>query len=782
MNWLRDSFTTWPLLIGLLAAAIPFLLHLLSSVKAQEVYFPTLRFLQLSMEKTARRRRIQHWLLLLLRSLLLALLAVGAAEPLSKATGGWLTGRSHASVLILDNSFSMLAQPDAGTIQAGGQPDRTRFARAQREAAELLEGPSRPTLAAVMTTTGGTIPEELTGKIEGLGKTVRDARVGYGPALLAQRVRTAVELLAADSSPQKSIYIFSDMQASSFEEVADLQELARAREIHLLVVDTAGRDAAGNVAVTKTEVEGKYMLNQPVTVHATLVNSSSDPRKFDASVRIEGRGEVVAQDGTLAPAETKVVSFDPFHLDRAGALSGEVFVKLVDGDDALPLDNSRRFSLDVVGGVPVLVVAGPSPPDVPATLGSAGMLELALDPFGGAAESAVGPPEGVMTRWSVSPRTVQADQFNPADLDNVDAAFFCNVPSFTLSQARAMVSFARAGGTVVIFPGPDADVANYNRLLIKEAGTTPVLPGRLTEAVGQVGPTADALRLGWVDTTHPYLAALHEKMGDYLDVRVQRYFRLADRSDGSQTLLRLAPDDNDKRHPLMLTDRCGSGHVVLCTTTASRQWSNLPVSSLFLPMMVRISLLARRGDGGNNTYEAGRQVVIAPRTSASGAESISAGEKIYVFAPDSPGRTQKPHPLVMAPTPRGPAATFKQTEQLGEYRWELAAGKGDKPRGGRFVVNPYGAESSLQTIPPEQFTAALADQGAKRVYVAPTVAQVTQAALADTERARWWDVLLAAAIVVLVVEALVANRRRRRQGDDVIPTHLNPRMAPQHEG
>ena len=68
------TFATPLLLIGLVAAGIPFLLHLLSSIKAQEVYFPTLRFLRMSMEKTARRRRIQHWLLLLLRAGLLALL------------------------------------------------------------------------------------------------------------------------------------------------------------------------------------------------------------------------------------------------------------------------------------------------------------------------------------------------------------------------------------------------------------------------------------------------------------------------------------------------------------------------------------------------------------------------------------------------------------------------------------------------------------------------------------------------------------------------------------
>ena len=45
------SFVTPLLLLGLLAAAIPPLLHLLSSVRAREVEFPTLRFLRASLER-----------------------------------------------------------------------------------------------------------------------------------------------------------------------------------------------------------------------------------------------------------------------------------------------------------------------------------------------------------------------------------------------------------------------------------------------------------------------------------------------------------------------------------------------------------------------------------------------------------------------------------------------------------------------------------------------------------------------------------------------------------
>ena len=764
MNWLA-GFTTPMLLIGMGAAAIPFVLHLLSSVKAQEVYFPTLRFLRRSMEKTARRRRIQHWLLLLLRALLMAFLAISAAEPISEATGGWLTGKNHASVIILDNSFSMAAR-------SGGS---TRFDLAQAEAVALLDGPDRPTLAAVMTTFGDEKGEKvLTAEIADLRDAVTRARVGFGQASVAQRVAQAITLLSSDPTAQKSIYLLSDMQKTSFEELAELKELAAAKDIHLLIVDTSGADKDRNVAVTDLEVVGRYVLNQTVAVRAKLYNSSTVARRFEAVLRIDGRGEVARQDGVLGPTGGKTITFENVRMERAGAIRGEVFVQ-ADGEDLLALDDVRRFSLEVAGRVGVLVVAGPAEPETPLELGPAGMLTVALNPF----DDIPG------TVWSVAPRVVEADRFAAADLAGVDAVFFCNVPSFTAEQARAMFNFALAGGTVVIFLGPDTDAANYNQRLVAEGGPTPLMPVRLGEAVGQVGPTAEARRVDWVDTTHPYFAGLHEKMGDYLGIRVQRHFRLAPGARGGRTLLRLGRGPGDDEHDaLLLVDRCGAGRVVLCTTTASRRWTNLPVTNLFLPAVVRISLHARRGAGRNNTVVAGRPAVIHPPSAQEAGAAFAAGSQIEVIPPRKPDRGEGPAapPTAFEQTTRGLVATFEQTDQLGVYTWMSAGGGAVEGTGGEFVVNPHGPESLLEPADGRRLCQALADKGLKRVYVGGDIKDVTAAALADTKQANWWDVVLAAAIVLLVVEAVAANRRRRRQGDDdVIPAHLNPRLA-RHAG
>ncbi len=76
------NFSTPVMLLGLLAAGIPVLLHLLNRVRSPLVPFSTLRFLRLTAQKTARKRQVQQFLLLLLRMAVFAMIAMAVAGPL----------------------------------------------------------------------------------------------------------------------------------------------------------------------------------------------------------------------------------------------------------------------------------------------------------------------------------------------------------------------------------------------------------------------------------------------------------------------------------------------------------------------------------------------------------------------------------------------------------------------------------------------------------------------------------------------------------------------------
>jgi len=737
------TFVTPLLLLGLLAAAIPFVLHLLASVRAQDMLFPTLRFLKISMEKTARRRRLQHWLLLVLRAMLLGLLAISVAEPLSRATGAWFGGASASAVVVLDNGYSMAAAGEAGS----------RLERAKQGAAALLGGDDKPSLAAVLTTSGGFVSRGLSASLEELRSAVARTRTGYGRPALAERVKSAYEMLAGDSGARKAIYVFSDLQRTSFEELAALDPngLPGCRDVHLLVVDTA-RGEANNVGIARLDISGRRVVDSVLEFTVEIANSSPTDRTADVALELDGAGVVRRVRKALAAAGQQGSSaLVRFHhrFANPGQVRGKVFLEAADD---LAADNVRRFCIDIGDRVRALIVSdSTSEPNSP-MLAPGAMLLLALEPY-----------DDRNMPWPIRPRTVEAAELGAADLHASDIAFFCDVPRFSDSQARAVETFVAGGGTAAFFLGPAVEAENYNERFRGGAADSALLPARLAAPVGEVGPAARSFRAERVDSDHEYLAGLYARQADYLTVLTQRYWRFAAPVAAARTLIRLAGGD-----PLVQWKPFGAGRVVVVTTTANPKWTNLPITGLFLPMVARMSLLARhdpRRDAGD--VPPGAPATIRP--SFAGPERPAPGEKLYLHVTPPPGVHAPAAPLALHETAEGWQAAYADTGEIGLYRWQVARAGGGRTPDGAFVVNPYGPECVLAPMPAKVFQRLMNVKGLARVYVADSLAAAHAAAVQQSEGRNWWDLLAAAAIVVLVFEAVVANRRSR---EEAVPEHL----------
>lgn len=112
-------------LIGLVAAAIPALLHLFQRRLPPEVDFPALRYLSEAERRSARRLRLRNLLLLLLRTALVVTVILAAARPLVPSRSTTATHSPSALVIVLDNSLS------SGAV-AGGQVTLDRLKAAAR--------------------------------------------------------------------------------------------------------------------------------------------------------------------------------------------------------------------------------------------------------------------------------------------------------------------------------------------------------------------------------------------------------------------------------------------------------------------------------------------------------------------------------------------------------------------------------------------------------------------------------------------------------------------------
>src|ERR1043166_5362111 len=193
------GFTAPWALFGLAAAAIPLLLHLFARREPPTVVFPATRYLAETARAHHRRLTLQHWLLLLIRTLLVVALALAAAGP-TRPSGPPAAPAPAAPALVLDNS-----PPSAAT--AGGTPV---FERLRGAALAILSAARHDDalwlIAADQLPRRGT-PEDLRAMVSSLAPEPR--RLDLGRAIGIAREAVAGRRIPA------TVVVVSDFQASA---------------------------------------------------------------------------------------------------------------------------------------------------------------------------------------------------------------------------------------------------------------------------------------------------------------------------------------------------------------------------------------------------------------------------------------------------------------------------------------------------------------------------------------------------------------------------------------
>jgi len=115
-------------MLGWLAAAVlPWLIYRWQRQRYQETSWAAVELLLTAMRQRASRVRLQQWLLLAIRTAILLLVALAAAEPILR--GGTTRSTTHTHhLLVLDQSYSMQCI----------HQEATRFNRAQSAAQKII--------------------------------------------------------------------------------------------------------------------------------------------------------------------------------------------------------------------------------------------------------------------------------------------------------------------------------------------------------------------------------------------------------------------------------------------------------------------------------------------------------------------------------------------------------------------------------------------------------------------------------------------------------------------
>lgn len=522
-------------LLGLVAAAIPLVIHLFNFRRPKRVDYSSIAFLQDLRSTTLQRVRIQRWLLLLLRTMALAFLVAGFARPASYSGAGWLGGGNWSVVLVLDNSLSMTLRDEQGAY----------IDQIQEKAAELV-AMLDPADEVLVATLGGDSRERegfATELPRGLEATAVSRAVS---SALAQ---AGGQLMSGASHPNRKVYFLGDLQRTT---LLDTVSRVMPGGIPVELVAVGGTEHT-NVSVTHAEVRSRIVeVGQPVRIEASISNSSPAAlRGYVASLYLEG--DRVAQATLDLPAnQTTTVQFSATPRER-GWLAGAVRLE----DDALLDDNTHHFTLHVPQSRSVLIVRG--------TGAETQYVEAAL-----ASHLDRG-------RMAVDFDIVEEARLAATPVASYDVIALLAPESLSSGERLSLARYVEAGGGLLLFPGIAIDLQEYNALL-------QLLGGGQLASHGARQMDADAsVVFEDVDLEHPLFEGVFaEGTGRVESPAIRRMLEYVPRSGTEATIASLS-----NGFPFLQELRLGQGAAFFFAVAPDLLWSDFPLQGLFVPLLFR---------------------------------------------------------------------------------------------------------------------------------------------------------------------------------------------------
>jgi hypothetical protein len=331
MNW---AFTNPLMLAGLAAVGLPLLIHWLTRARSRRIAFPPFKFLVEACAGQQAVNRLRTIILLLIRCLLVAALALLFARPFFKPTGAAANVQpARRVVVLLDASLSMRA------VQQGVP----LFARGQAEAADVLRALPSGSEAAVILE--GATPRSLLPALSENIPALHDILVKSQPTFENGDPAAALTLAANMLNGNGTIYVFSDFQKSNWESV---RELPGGLACRLRPVAT---EAVDNVAITSARmVPAAPVTGEPVEISCTVFNCSPKPR--EETVRLE-LGEFTRETRVTLPAFGAADAAFNIAFSHAGSFAGKVAL----APDNLSEDNTRFLAVNVGKALEIVLVS-----------------------------------------------------------------------------------------------------------------------------------------------------------------------------------------------------------------------------------------------------------------------------------------------------------------------------------------------------------------------------------------------------------------------------------------
>lgn len=767
---------------GFLLVAAPLVIHLLNLLRQRRVDWAAMQFLLVSHRKQRHWIRLRQFLLLLSRTVAIALAVAMLARVVTQERwASWFQAEQTHYYLLLDDSYSMAELAGAATALDRGiaalnslvenstrQQRRDKYSLVRFSEAEAAASQSTASTGkTVIATTGVTnsqqdkfagisnspiavvLPDLGDPTVwQGTWKSLHTSETACGPLAAFQLVK---QLIEASQNETSVVLVVSDFRTAQWDNSPDVQqaiqelgqagasvEFVRCVDRHRpnLTVrnirQITPQAAAGVPVILSIEVQNNgpedvsqiplHVATRPLTMPGTgSSNTNALPDQIIASIPA----------GEIVPVRVQVFLSAP----------GEYVIEARVPEDALELDNRCWQILTVADYLPVLVIAED---------------EAEQDAF--FLQSVFQPDAATSTGFRAEVQPVSyLRQVSALELQKHVALYLVDCPILDRASYEKIASYVRDGGGLACFAGPRSDTEFWNAARPSATDNGVSLLDFTARRIDTL-PPRNSSELPDVSPTHPMFQVLQGDRNPWLpSLQIERYLQieLPIFGDGDPSPRWEIAAALRNQSPLAVTRRWGNGQVVAFLSTLGPRWNNWARQPSYVVFMLSLQEFLTRSQTTFTEHFVGANWKVQFSAanyrrsfglSIPGADPFQDSQVIAGSFDEDSARQTLSLPLPYA----GRAVPSITTPLRGPYRLDIVRTSGVSESIG-YAVNVDPAEGDLHLLSKREL-----EEEFSSLRVRIRAADEAQSRAATSDRAQWSQWLLLPLVCLLMAEQILA--------------------------
>lgn len=542
MNFLYPSF-----LFGLAAIAIPVAIHLFNFRQTRKVYFTNVAFLKSVNTSTSSFRRLKHILILASRILFVIFLVLAFAQPYIPSQNQNKQAINNTGVIsiYLDNSLSM--QNETGK-------SRNLDVATQQIEQVLSVLPNTPSFQ-LLTNDFESRDQFVVGRDKLKDRLTEITLSNTSRSLETVQRRQSSLLEKYSNTPQNQVFWFSDFQKST---AGEIDKIAVDSLNQYFLVPVQAEESA-NIFIDSLWLATPFVKEMETNeLNVRLVNTGKEAVE-NLPVKLFIDDKQVSSSTISLEGNTAGQLIFNFTVQQKGYQKGRISFE----DYPVTFDNEYFF---VINAAPVINImhlyAGQPAPYVPGVFGN----------------------ESVFSIKSYNIANADLAQVKTSDLVVME-----NLPALDATLRNQVEQFVNDGGSVLVFPGDQADISSYSQMLgnmgirgVQRVSNTPVT------AVTNTYDATPANVLAPPDMRNPFFESIFENSVQKGVINMPFANPVIEWNNTGTALLKFK-----NNQPFLSQFTASKGKVYLAASPVNLTYSNFPKHALFVPVLYKIASLSK---------------------------------------------------------------------------------------------------------------------------------------------------------------------------------------------